>query len=434
MLRHLLFMISILTVPAVAMADIAQRSPDGAATFVPSLPLPKTEGKPPLSLADFEAIAFRNNPTLAAASARVNVARGRQVQAGLYPNPTVGYHAMQIGNLDTAGQQGAFISQRLITGGKLQLDREIAGREIDEAHANFHGQEQRVLSDVRLRFYEAQVAQRRVQLTEELAQIGDELVKATEKLVEGRQATENDSLQAEIKSDESSILFDNARNEHVEAWRRLVAVIGFPNMQMAPLAGQIDDDLPIYDWDSCYAMVLGNHPDMNAARSRVARARIVVSRAQKEPIPNVDISVSVRHDNITTDDVVNVQAGIPIPVFNRNQGNIRSARAEWVAACNDAKRIELLLHDRLATAYRRFANARQQVQRYKTRMVPRARRSLDLVSAGYEQGQVEFLTVLTAQQTYLGVSLSYLDSLRELRAAASLIDSQLMTGSLNSRN
>ena len=433
MLRHLFFLISMMMVPAAAIAEVARQLSDDVATPVSSLPPSKTEEQQPLSLADLESIAFRSNPTLAAASARINAARGRQVQAGLYPNPTVGYHAMQIGNLDTAGQQGAFISQRLITGGKLQLDREIAGKEIDEAHANFHGHERRVLSDVRLRFYEAKVAQRRVQLTDELAQIGNELVAATERLVEGRQATENDLLQAEIKSDESGILASDASNEHVEAWRRLVAVVGVPNMQMVPLAGQIDADLPVYDWDCCYAMVFGNHPDLNAARSRVARARIIVSRTQMEPIPDVDISVSVRHDNITTDDVVNVQAGIPIPVFNRNQGNIRSARAEWVAACNDKKRIELMLHDRLATVYRRFANARQQVERYKTRMVPRARRSLNLVSAGYEQGQVEFLNVLTAQQTYLRVSLSYLNSLRELRAAASIIDGQLMTDSLNWR-
>ena len=224
MLRHLFFLISMMMVPATTTAELARPLSDDVATAVSPLPPSKTEEQRPLSLADLEALAFRSNPTLAQACARMNAARGRQVQAGLYPNPTVGYHAMQIGNLNTAGQQGAFISQRLITGGKLKLDREIAGKEIDEAHANFHGHERRVLSDVRLRFYEAGVAQRRVQLTDELAQIGNELVVATERLVEGRQATENDLLQAEIKSDEAGIFASNARNEHMSklgaAWWR----------------------------------------------------------------------------------------------------------------------------------------------------------------------------------------------------------------------
>ena len=63
-------------------------------------------------------------------------------------------------------------------------------------------------------------------------------------------------------------------------------------------------------------------------------------------------------------------------------------------------------------------------------MVPRARRSLKLVTGGYEKGQVDYLTLLTAQQTYLQVNLSYLDSIRELRAASSVIDGQLLTDSL----
>ena len=101
-----------------------------------------------------------------------------------------------------------------------------------------------------------------------------------------------------------------------------------------------------------------------------------------------------------------------------------------VAACNEFKRIELDLQDRLAVAYRRYANARQQVDRYGSRMVPRAKRSLTLVTRGYAKGQVKYLTLLTAQQTFLQVNLSYLDSLRELRTASSMIEGQLLTDSL----
>lgn len=383
-----------------------------------------------LTLADLEGIALQNNPTLAAAAARMDAARGRQVQAGLYPNPVVGYHATEIGNGGTAGQQGAFISQRFISGGKLQLDQAIAGKEIDDFHFRFHAQEQRVLSDVRVRFYDALAAQRRVELTEELARIGDDLVKATQTLLEGRLGTENDLLQARIRADESHILLDNARNQSAEAWRRLAAVLGLPTMEITPLTGDLDDDLPTLDWDECYAMVLACNPELNAAQTRVDRWSIAIQRARKDPIPDVDLSVSVRHHNVTQDDVANVQVGIPLPIFNRNQGNIRHAEAEWMAANNEVGRIELDLQDRLAVMYRRYANARQQVDRYGRRMLPNAKKSLDLVTGGYEEGQVEHLTVLEAQQTYLEVNLSYLDSLRELWASASMIEGQLLTNSL----
>jgi cobalt-zinc-cadmium efflux system outer membrane protein len=386
-----------------------------------------------LTLADLEGIAFQNNPTLAAATARIDSARGRQDQAGLYPNPVIGYHATEIGNLGTAGQQGGFVSQRFITGGKLRLDQAIAGKEIEAAHFLFHAQEQRVLSDVRVRFYNALVAQRRVDLTKDLVRIGDDLVKATKTLLKGRLETENNLLQAEIRADDAHILDDNALNENIEAWRRLAAVIAVPSMPIKPLAGQLDADLPGYNWDDCYDMVLGSNPELNVARARVDRASLAVRRARKEPIPNIDLFVSVRHHNVTQSDVANVQVGIPIPIFDKNQGNIRSAEAEWIAANKAVKRIELDLQDRLAVVYRQFANSRQQVDRYGQRMLPRAKRSLKLVTNGYEKGQVEYLTVLTAQQTYLQVNLSYLDSLQELRTSSSVIEGQLQTGSLTER-
>ena len=438
MLRLTLILLALVPTPALVVGQESQGNQNFThASRGPVEALPTSEILPQrveaLTRADLEGMAFQNNPTLAAAAARMNVARGKQLQAGLYPNPVIGYHGVEMGLRGTSGQQGAFISQRFITGGKLGLDQAIAGKEIDEAHFRFHAQERRVLSDLRVRFYDAMVAQRRVTLTTELAGIGNELVAATEKLIEGRQGTENDLLQAEIRADESNILLDNARNQNVEAWRRLVAVVGVPSLQMSPVDGELDTDLPSFDWDSCYATVLSGNPALQAARTRVARAGIVIQRARKEPIPNIDLSVSHRHHNVTDDNVTNVQVGIPIPVFNRNQGNIRSAQAEWVRACSEVKRIELDLQDRLAVTYRRFANARQQVDRYSKRMVPRAEQSLKLVAGGYEKGQVEYLTLLTAQQTYLQVNLSYLDSLRELRTAASILDGQLLSESLASR-
>jgi len=204
-------------------------------------------------------------------------------------------------------------------------------------------------------------------------------------------------------------------------------------MRTTALDGELDAILPDYDWQTCYARVLGSHPQIQEARTRVERTSIAMRRARREPIPNLDLSVSVRHHNVSQDEVANVQLGLPIPIFDRNQGNIRRAEAAWIAASNELKRIELDLQDRLAVAYRRFANARQQVDRYRQRMIPRARRSLQLVTNGYEQGQVDYLTLLTAQQTYLRVNLSYLDALRELWASSALIDGRLLSESLIDR-
>ena len=386
-----------------------------------------------LSLTDLETLAFEHNPTLSAAKARLSAARGEQLQAGLYPNPKVGYLGMQMGINGTAGQQGGFIGQRIITGGKLKLDQAAAGKQVTAKHFDFRAQELKVLSDVRIRFYEAMTVQQRVKLTKELVRIGDELVRATEQLLTGRQATVNDLLLAEIQVDESRILLDNARNEDQQAWRRLATTIGMPGMQPTALSGQLEQFPQRLDWETCYSTVMNNNPVLNAACTHVERARILLQRAEQEPIPDLDLLVTHGHHNVTNDNVTTVQAGFTLPIFNRNQGNIRSAEAQLRVASKNRERIELSLQDQLAVAFRRYTNAHQQIARYRERMIPKAEKSLKLVTDGYEKGQVQYLTLLTAQRNYWQVNLSYLDSLRELRTAGSLIEGQLLSNSLSER-
>jgi len=398
------------------------------------IPAPAVSANSALTLRDAETLAMQYNPSLVVAASRVEAARGRWVQAGLYPNPVVGYHATEIGNQGTAGQQGAFVNQRFITGGKRKLDRAVAVREVEQARFEFEAQRTRVLSDVRVRFYETLAAQRRVELTKDLARIGDESVSASERLLEARRVSENALLQAEIEAESAHILYDNAKNQLRESWRRLTAVTGTPRMKQVPLLGDLEDGLPQCRWEERLAALLAESPELAAAAMRVERARFALKRAGRAWIPDVDVGVSVRHHNVTTDDVANIQVGIPIPVFDAGQGKVRQANAELVAAEHTLHQVELDLQDRLAVAFRRYANARQQVQRYSQRILPRARKSLELVTKGYRQQQTDYLTLLTTQQTFVRVSLAHLDALRELREAATLIDGKLLSGSLSYRD
>lgn len=391
---------------------------------------PTSDNEPALTLSELEEIALQNNPTLAAAAARMSAAEGKQLQAGLLPNPKLGYHGMEIGNRRTAGQQGGFIRQQIITGGKLRLDRAIAGTEVDERHFQFHAQQQRVLSDLRSRFYAALVAQRRVELSQELADIADDLVRSTRLLLEGRQTSENTLLQAEIEAEEAHILLENAQNESVQAWRRLAAVAGLPAVETTKLTGDITGDVVQYEWEDAYAMVLDANPELSAARARVERSRLAITRARREVIPNLDVTVSLRHINPTSSDTTSVLAGMPIPVFDRNQGNIMRTQAEAVAAEREVARIELDIQDRLAMTFRRYANARHQAECCKNRILPRAERSLDLVRNAYKEGRSEYLTLINSQQKFIQVNLAYLDSVHELWSSVTLLEGQLLTNSL----
>src|SRR5262249_16199969 len=71
-------------------------------------------------------LASQNHPDIAAAQARIAVAQGRMVQAGLYPNPVVGPRTDEWGPKDRGGHPGATITQEFVTAGKLRLARTAA--------------------------------------------------------------------------------------------------------------------------------------------------------------------------------------------------------------------------------------------------------------------------------------------------------------------
>jgi cobalt-zinc-cadmium efflux system outer membrane protein len=252
-------------------------------------------------------------------------------------------------------------------------------------------------------------------------------------LLENQQLSQSDLLQAEVETQEARILFDNARNGHTEAWRRLAAVVSIPLPSGERLVGQLDYGIPAYDWEGVYSCLLAQSPELQAARARVEKSRVAIARARQQVVPDVDVMVNVTHMYQTGDDVVGVQAGVPLPVFNKNQGNIMRASAELVSAANDVRRIELDLQDRLAVAFRRYANARQQTDRYRSEILPRAQQSLDLMARGYEEGQISFLALLTSQRTYIRVNLAYVEALAELRQSTTAIEGQLLTDSLQSQ-
>lgn len=151
-----------------------------------------------------------------------------------------------------------------------------------------------------------------------------------------------------------------------------------------------------------------------------------------EPIPNVNLQVTAQHDNATHDGIIGVQAVLPIPLWNRNQGGICEAQGDLVAAQNNVARVQLSLQQRLAGAYERYSNAKQQVDRYEKDILPDAQSSLDLVNEAYKQGEFNFLARLTAQRTYFQANLAYLDSLLQLRESSIEIDGMLLRGNLQS--
>ena len=411
-----------------SLAPPASREPEvvqaPAASELPGLDSP--DG---LTLGDLEQIALESNPTLVQARMAVRGAQGEYLQAGLYPNPTIGYAGADVGLDGTSGQQGAVLGQEFVTAGKLRLGRAVAGWEVQQARHGWEAQRLRVLNDVRAGYYEVLLAQRMIKLNEELVRIAEQCAEVTEKLAP-IVVSQVDVLQAQIEAETVALGLNEAQNHHRGAWRRLAAVLGRPEMEPVPLAGDVDGQLPAFSWQDSLARLLSQSPELADARAGVERAHCQVAHQCAQRVPNVEVELGAKYDETGWVTLADVGVSLPLPLFDRNQGNIVKAQADLIAAQKEVRRVELDLCDRLASTFEQYAIAQRQAETYAGTILPHAEALLEKTRIGYREGEFGYLTLLTAQRTYSGVRLDYLTRLSEFWARSVEIEGMLLTGGL----
>lgn len=386
----------------------------------------------PLSLARLEELALVHNPSIARFQAAVTAARGNWLQVGLPPNPTVGYEGQQLGSGGRAEQHGIMVGQEFIRGGKLQLSRQVAAQEVARAQQQLAAQQQRVITDVRIAFYEILLAKQQLDIAQEIEQISEAGTRAAESLLKAKEVGRIDLLQAQLERENARILTQNARNRYTAAWQGLTAVLGLPEMPPQPITGDVEAARAHFEWQPSLNRLLSSSPEISAAVVNIERARWSVERARAEPRSNltVDAVYNVVDNGIDGDDDANLTVSVPVPLWNRNQGAVSQAQAEVVGAQRALEQLELRLQSRLAPVFERYANARSQVERYRETILPAANETLELTRRSYEAGETGFISLLTVQRTFSQTNLSYLQALRELRIAEVELEGLLLRDSL----
>lgn len=396
---------------------------------------------PDVRLEELEKMAAERNPTLAQADASVRASEGRRRQAGLFPNPVVGYFGEEL-TFRAPGEtseHGVFVEQTIPLGGKLGKSKRIFEREREQAQAIASGQRQRVLNSVRVLYFDALAAQRLVELRADLADLAGEAVEITKELYNVGQADLPDQLEIEIEAERAEIELLRARTDWEQVWRALGAMVNNPELRPARLAGNLEDALPALDEEQILATILRDSPEIRTAQAGIERARAVLARARAERVPDLFVRGGVGYNNeiLETDGrkkgaVGRVEVGVNVPIFNRNQGGIAASEAELAIAERELERLQLSLRTRLASSFREYRNAQQMAERYRTQVVPRARRAYEMYLSNFRRMAASYPQVLIAQRTLFQVEVEYARALLELRRGGVSLRGFLLMGGLDS--
>lgn len=376
----------------------------------------------PVQVDELVQFAVGRNPRLGRATFNIDAAQGRYIQAGLYPNPVLAVTGDELG--DRTGPGGIWtapqFSQEIVTGRKLSLSQAVAATEVDQAALGLLRERYGVIGSVRSAFYDLYALERRIAVLDELVKLAGDATKTGQTLLENKQIARLDLVQLEVELARFRSQAEAARRELPGARKRLAAVVGDPRLAVGSVAGPFEE-VPQYDSDRTLDVVLATHPEVRSARVGVDRAQAAIRRAEVEPIPNVTLTTGyVRQNQNKSDDWV-LGLSAPIPVWNRNQGNIRAAKAELGMAVQEVGRVENELAERVATALRAYSAALKLADQYRTDILPKAEETYRLSLEAFKGGQFEYLRVIQAQRAVAEARLEYVRALGEAwRSAADL--------------
>ncbi|WP_246112403.1 TolC family protein [Allorhodopirellula solitaria] len=395
-----------------------------------SYPSSSIEPSGGITLDVIESIALSNNPTIAELVATTQKAAGFKTQVGLRANPTVGYNANQLADANT-DQHTVYISQTIITADKLALNRNVLNEALRAQLFQLEAQKYRVATDIRTTFYAALAAQRRVSLISDFQSVADKGLELAELRKKGQEGSQLDVVQAEVQKNEIDLLLQQAEIQFQAAWREMAALAGNPGMQPEPLIGELPAAASDLDWQDVAATMVTSSPEYQAARARVTQARANVSRQEIQKIPNLNVNLGAGSDRATGEGLINFSIGAPIPVFNKNQGNISAALAEYIRACREVERVENSIRARLAEVSNDYGSSRVAVERYSHLILPNAAESLELAEIAYKAGETSFVQVLVARRTYFDTNLRFVAAQRLLAQSRARVDGYVLTGALN---
>ncbi|MFG0290984.1 MAG: TolC family protein [Rhodopirellula sp. JB044] len=383
------------------------------------------------TLADLEQIALANHPSLAAADATRSKAAGLRQQVGTRPNPTLGYFGQQMADRNT-DQHGFFVEQEFVRGNKLQLNQEVLGHTARAQALERETQRHRILTDVRVRFYEALAAQHTLDATRRFLEVADRGVQVAEQRERAEEGTLIEILQAKTLLSEVQLAAEQAEIRYRGAWQDLAAIAGMDSVVPVQLLGDAAPSSSPRDWQNVYASILIQSPELSVAQAIVCEKQALLRRQRVQHVPNVTGQLGAGYDVGTDNGMINVQLSAPVPVVNRNQGNISAAYADYVRATHEVKRIEQSIRSRLARTAQEYDGALTTVQKYRNEIIPQAEKSLELSETAYRAGELDFLQVLVVRRTYYDATIKLIDAKGRLASAAAKVDGLLLTGGLES--
>lgn len=411
-----------------AIAANTRQAPPPAPAPVSADPFPAARSSaaiPPggaLTLDAALALATERSPALAAARNELESAEGGVTQAGVLPNPEVAV-LMEDTRRDSRTTT-AQLNVPLELGGKRAARLGAAGKSRELARSQLAAARLELRSAVYAAFFAMLVAQERARLAREAVSLASHASQVATRRVAAGKAAPLEQSRAGVEQANAALEQADADAALALARHALAALCGLADADMPPLArpedlrpapprpgmAQLNDQIELA-------------PALEASRIEVERRQAVVGVERSRQYPDLTLTVGTKRDNASdrgTMPVIGVS--IPLPLFDRNQGNVYTAMRQADKAADEYRATRLRLGTELRQAATQLSVSRTLADTLRQDVLPAANQAYDAAVRGFEAGKFAFLDVIDAQRTLLQARIRHLNAIAASHEAAAAID------------
>jgi outer membrane protein, heavy metal efflux system len=373
-------------------------------------------------------LARQNNPDWRAAEQEVEIARGKLTTARIIPfNPVLEGEGgpRRIPGEGRHADYGVGLSMELEVAGQRGLRIVEAERNLQRAEATLRDFARTFVAKLARAFHQALFGRERLALLRRVEDLNRRLLDVTQIKF---QAGDVSGLETNV----AAVRYGRARKETLDGQRDLTQAL----LELRRLAGVEESitpvgELPVVTSPVSAAELLErarvNRPDLSAKLRELERAEAEITLRRREIFPNPSAGISFHREG-TGDKIVLGSLAIPLPIFNRRQGELESLEARKIQARAEVLGLEKEIRKEVDQALNQWTIALESFQLFQREIIERTEENFKLLEAAYRERKIDFPQVLIMENDLIAANLSYLDTSLALREAA--IRLQEVTGEI----
>ena len=370
-----------------------------------------------LTLRNALSLALMNNPDLAGFALEIRSREARNLQASLLPNPEFDLEVENFGGSDEksnlhGAETTVWLSQLVELGGKRSKRTQVALFETGLAQWDYEAKRLDIFTETTYAFIDTVAAQDRLQLAEETFNLSEQVLETVAERVRAGKVSPLEETKASVSHTTSKIELDTARRNLKIVRKRLASLWGSAAPDFEKAVGDLytHTELPP---EKSVIMLLDQSPEMARWDTELEQKRAALELEKSRRIPDVTLSGGARRFEETDDHAFVFAASIPLPIIDRNQGNILDAQSRLAKAEQRRRATELAVRTTLDESYEDLSRAYVEALLLKDEVLPAAESAFNAARKGYQEGKFGFLEVLDAQRTLFGAKRQYVEASAE---------------------